>query len=314
MTMIRVVVTTGNRRFQYYASTNILEEIKPGGKTVEKMGYIEDIDGTGWEIDSKKGRATLTKYLDEDYENSIEVTFVQDKKLEAMTVFIVLTEAVGPRVLYGFSPGLCAGGGQTQLQSATQRFKNIAHKEGHSGKMAKLGFACEKCTIGLGSVGAMCPCKEWSRGPDNQLFVTKYARGFKRHMDAKSVNLANVAKNKKKCKSFLLSHPAGKMFYTGKMKKAMRPSLYKQMNKLFRYDIEDCALDKAAGMAKNAKGQRDALAQAFCWTTALQTPRKKNQDNKLLCEMISKCMGNGLRSAPMYIPERSHEEKPKCRS
>ena len=66
----------------------------------------------GWEVESKKGRADFVKYLDEDYENSIQVTFTQDLKHEAIAVYIVVEENKGPRAIYGKTSGLCGGDGK----------------------------------------------------------------------------------------------------------------------------------------------------------------------------------------------------------
>ena len=56
--------------YQYFAATNKLQHVK-NGQAFEKLGYQEWEDG--WELDSAKGKAILVKYLDEDYENSIQV-------------------------------------------------------------------------------------------------------------------------------------------------------------------------------------------------------------------------------------------------
>ena len=122
--------------FQYLASNGVLEQIS-GSKTSDELGDKEFEDG--WEYSSRKGKADFVKYLDEDYENSIQVTFMQDPHHEAVSVFIVLEEKKGPKTLFGKSPGLCAGGGQAQLTAAYRHVDR--HEIKHSG-----GGSCQHCS------------------------------------------------------------------------------------------------------------------------------------------------------------------------
>merc|ERR1711977_105926 len=106
-----------------------------------------------------------------------------------MTVFIV-TEG---NMVMGKSPGLCAGGGQSQLKGPTKKLVHMPEKGGHGGKSAKLGFPCNECTIGLGSVGAMCNCKEWTVPSPKQGFTKKYSLGYQHKMNAAKMSEAGLS-------------------------------------------------------------------------------------------------------------------------
>ena len=216
------------RRYQYFAATNTLQEIKAGSNTaVDKLGYQEWEDG--WELESQKDRADLVKYLDEDYENSIQITFIKDLYHQAISVFIALSEVVGPKLLYGHSPGLCAGGGQAQLRPASMK---VSQKEGipevtrTGGVGRSLRYPCETCTAGLGFVGAMCNCHEWAVAPSKQIFSSTYANKFAEHSNVANMDQSGVTTARVVCSKALLEHPAGKAFYTTKM---YRQTMSKQM-------------------------------------------------------------------------------------
>jgi hypothetical protein len=159
------------RKFEYSAATNTLEEIV-GGRGTTKLGYEE----VGmWEIDSAKNNAIFVWYLDEDYENSMQVTFMRDLHHEAISIFVVINEAVGPKKIYPKAPGLCAGGGQAQLTLPASKVATkgmpVVLRSGGVGR--DLGYPCKKCQAGLGFVGAMCNCKEWAIDRNDQLFTKR---------------------------------------------------------------------------------------------------------------------------------------------
>ena len=176
----------------------------------------------GWEVESKQGRADFIKYLDEDYENSIQVTFMQDLKHEAITVFIVLEENVGPRAVYGTAAGLCGGG--------------------------KQATPCAKCkAVQKNVVKSICECKEHTLKLAKQLFSKPKCRGFRKELKPTKLSNTGVKKNLEKCKQALLSHPAGKAFYkTTEYKTGLSPAQYKELKRQFDADVDDCALDKTA--------------------------------------------------------------------
>ena len=178
----------------------------------------------GWEVESKQGRADFIKYLDEDYENSIQVTFTQDLKHEAITVFIVLEENVGPRAVYGKSPGLCGGG--------------------------KQATPCAKCkAVPKNVVKSICECEEWIVPTKQQVGTHTLAssKGFQSDTNSSKVSDEGVPENMKQCKQALLGHPAGKAFYeTTEYKTGLSPAQYKELKRQFDADVDDCALDKTA--------------------------------------------------------------------
>ena len=47
--------------------------------------------------------------------------------------------------------------------------------------------------------------------------------------------------------------------------------MFRSLKRLFDEDIDDCALDRVAGIGlKGGKPNRKALVRSFCWTAALQ--------------------------------------------
>merc|ERR1712224_119014 len=173
-------------------------------------------------------------------------------------------------------------------------------------KHSALGFACKKCTTGLGSVGALCHCKQWALANDKQIFAKKYSRGFKLHSQVTKMSHKGLKSNIKKCAAAVYTHPAGKAFF--KLKGKLADKKFKRLKRLFKLDIEDCALDRTAAVV--FVQARKSLIRDFCWTIALQTPRA---DNKLMCTLVNKCMGNGLKNPPMYVDEE-RQPRQKCAS
>jgi hypothetical protein len=298
------------RTYQYFAATNQLAEVK-NGQAYKVNGEREWDDG--WELVSRHGKASLVKYLDEDYENSIQMTFAQDLYHEAISVFVVLTEPVGPKTIYGTAPGLCGGGGQAQLQAASEKISHpdipVVLRTGGVGR--NLGYPCQKCKTGLGFVGAMCNCHEWAVPASKQLFSSTFRNKFEHTSKVHKMSQAGVATARTHCNTALLSHPAGKAFYKGMYyKRALPKKVYSSLKRMFDEDIDDCALDRVAGIGlKGGKVNRKALVRSFCWTAALQTPRNKNG---VMCSLVKKCLGDGLTHMPQYMDKRRKKHN-KCK-
>jgi hypothetical protein len=297
-------------RYQFFAHSGVMQKIE-GGSAKDVLGTSETKDG--WELTSVKGKADFVKYFDEDYENSIQVTFQQDPKHEALSVFVLIEERKRPRMLFGQSPGICGGGGESQLAAAKVDMKMKAkameqlmpeHKEASR-------FACKDCSRGLGTVGAMCECRSWAVAKARQLFSKKYSRGSKSHLSPSKMSQKKVSSNLKLCKAAILSHPAGKLFYKGDIKAQLPKDKYAYMKRLFDLDIIDCALDRTAAVVF-VKTQK-VLIQDVCWTMVLQTPRHihSKHQNTVMCRLVKKCVGNGLRDQPVWL-DRDGQKHPKC--
>ena len=146
---------------------------------------------------------------------------------------------------FGTSPGLCGGGGPVQYhrQLPTQAGTAAASLVGApTAAELSIGFPCRNCTLNLGRYGGLCGCREFLVEPAAQLFKDKQtsaqwsetSSSVVSQMDAQALQAAKAA-----CKEALLASTPGRLAWDVP---ALRP--------LLEADLDNCAIDKDAGIAK----------------------------------------------------------------